>query len=145
PSAGGAGIVRFASIGSGSQGNGTLIGNGGEGTVLLDCGFSAREARNRMAQKGLATADLAGILVTHEHGDHSKGVATLANSLRLPVYCTWGTYQSVLAGRLDEVLFHRIDADSVLHVAGMTVQAVAVPHDAREPCQFQFSVAGRLP
>lgn len=134
--------MRFASIGSGSQGNGTLIGNGGEGTVLLDCGFSAREARNRMAQKGLAAADLAGILVTHEHGDHSKGVATLANSLRLPVYCTWGTYQSVLVGRLDEVLFHRIDADSVLHVAGMTVQAVAVPHDAREPCQFQFSVAG---
>lgn len=131
--------MRFASIGSGSQGNGTLIDNGGEGTLLLDCGFSAREARNRIAEKSLLPADLAGILVTHEHGDHNKGVATLANFLRLPVYCTWGTYQSALMGRLDEVLFHRIDADSVFSLAGLEIQSVAVPHDAREPCQFVFS------
>ncbi len=131
--------MRFASIGSGSQGNGTLIANGSEGTLLLDCGFSAREVRNRLAKKSVAAADLAGILVTHEHGDHSKGVATLANALRVPVFCTWGTYQSVLAGRLDEALFHRIDADSVFSLAGLSIQSVAVPHDAREPCQFVFS------
>lgn len=131
--------MRFASIGSGSRGNGTLIDNGGEGVLLLDCGFSAREARNRLAEKAVAAADLAGILVTHEHSDHSKGVAILANALRLPVYCTWGTYQSALAGRLDEALFYRIDADSVFLLAGLEIQAVPVPHDAREPCQFVFS------
>lgn len=131
--------MRFASIGSGSQGNGTLIDSGGEGVLLLDCGFSARQARSRLADKGLEAADLAGILVTHEHGDHSKGVATLANALRVPVFCTWGTYHSSLAGRLDEALFQRIDADSQFNIAGLEVQAVPVPHDAREPCQFVFS------
>lgn len=131
--------MRFASIGSGSQGNGTLIDNGTEGALLLDCGFSAREARNRLAGKGLATADLAGILVTHEHGDHCKGVATLANDLRVPVYCTWGTWQVALSGRLDEALFQRIDPDGSFVAAGLSVQAVSVPHDARDPCQFVFS------
>lgn len=136
--------MRFASIGSGSQGNGTLI-DGGDGVLLLDCGFSAREARNRMAEKGLLVADLAGILVTHEHGDHSKGVATLANALRVPVFCTWGTYLSALSGRLDEALFQRIDADGQFSIVGLEVQAVPVPHDARDPCQFVFSAAtGRL-
>ena len=128
--------MRFASIGSGSQGNGTLIDNGSNGTILLDCGFSAREARNRLAAKACDPADIAGILVTHEHGDHAKGVATLANALRVPVYCTWGTFQSALAGRLDESLFLRIDADSDFSLAGIHVQAVAVPHDAAEPCQY---------
>lgn len=137
--------MRFASIGSGSQGNGTLIDNGSAGTILLDCGFSAREARARLDSKGISAADLAGILVTHEHGDHVKGVATLANALRVPVYATWGTYQAALSGRLDEALFQRIDADSQFTLAGLRVQAVPVPHDAREPCQFVLSGgAGQL-
>ena len=134
--------MRFASIGSGSQGNGTLIDNGSGGVLLLDCGFSAREARNRLAEKSLQPTDLAAILVTHEHGDHCRGVATLANALRLPVYCTWGTYQTALSGRLDDTLFHRIEADECFSLADITVQAVAVPHDAREPCQFVFSSMG---
>lgn len=131
--------MRFASIGSGSQGNGTLIDNGGKGAILLDCGFSARETRNRLAMKSLDIANLAGILVTHEHGDHAKGVAVLANTHRLPVYCTWGTYQAALSGRLDDALFHRIDPVSVFELAGCRIEAVAVPHDAREPCQYVIS------
>lgn len=131
--------MRFASIGSGSQGNGTLIDNGDQGVLLLDCGFSAREARNRLTEKALQPADLAAILVTHEHGDHAKGVAALANTLRIPVYCTWGTYQSALMGKLDETLFHRIEPDGVFCLAGLMIQAVSVPHDARQPCQFVFS------
>lgn len=137
--------MRFASIGSGSQGNGTLIDNGSAGTILLDCGFSAREARARLEAKGLQASDLAGILVTHEHGDHVKGVATLANALRIPVYATWGTYQAALSGRLEQSLFQRIDQSSRFELAGLTVQAVAVLHDAREPCQFVVAgPAGRL-
>lgn len=128
--------MRFASIGSGSEGNGTLICNGDEGCVLLDCGFSAREALRRMAGLGIAAADLAGILVTHEHSDHIKGVARLANQCRVPVYTTWGTYSCYLNGHLDEALLRLISPQQSFSLAGMCIEPVPVPHDAREPCQF---------
>ncbi len=128
--------MRVASIGSGSQGNGTLIHNGESGSILVDCGFSAKETRSRMAAKEFNPADLVGILVTHEHTDHVKGVATTANALRVPVYCTWGTYQASLVGRLDEALFHCIEPNGYFSCAELSVQAVAVPHDASDPCQY---------
>lgn len=133
--------MRFASIGSGSDGNGTLVSNGGEGSILLDCGFSAKDAVARMAGRGVAPADLAGILVTHEHTDHIKGVARLANLYRIPVFTTWGTFIGKLNGELDESLLNLIVPGEAFTLAGMQVDPVAVPHDAREPCQFVFSAA----
>lgn len=131
--------MRFASIGSGSDGNGTLVSNGGEGSILLDCGFSAKDAVARMAGRGIAPADLAGILVTHEHTDHIKGVARLANLYRIPVFTTWGTFIGKLNGELDESLLNLIVPGEAFVLAGMQVDPVAVPHDAREPCQFVFA------
>lgn len=133
--------MRFASIGSGSDGNGTLV-QGVEGTLLVDCGFSAREALSRMAEMGIAAEDLAAILVTHEHSDHIKGVARLANVCRIPVYATWGTWASKLNGVLDEALLQLITPHEEFLVAGLQVQPVPVPHDAREPCQFVLEQSG---
>ncbi len=133
--------MRFASIGSGSDGNGTLVSNGGEGCILLDCGFSAKDAVARMAERGIAAADLAGILVTHEHTDHVKGVARLANLHRVPVFTTWGTFIGKLNGELDEALLNLIVPGEMFSLAGLQIDPVAVPHDAREPCQFVFATA----
>jgi phosphoribosyl 1,2-cyclic phosphodiesterase len=130
--------VKFASIGSGSEGNGTLIKNGTQGAVLVDCGFSAKEAVSRMAALGVLAEDLAGILVTHVHTDHIKGVARLANSCRIPVYTTWGTWAAKLNGALDDELLRLITPHEMFEVANLKVQPVAVPHDAKEPCQFIF-------
>ncbi|MAR92954.1 MAG: MBL fold metallo-hydrolase [Pseudomonadales bacterium] len=130
--------MRFASIGSGSEGNGTLIAAGSQGTLLVDCGFSARAALGRMADLQVAAEDLAAILVTHEHSDHVRGVARLANRCRIPVYTTWGTWAAKLSGVLDQTLLQLINPHEAFEVAGLTVQPVPVPHDAREPCQFVF-------
>lgn len=128
--------MRFASLGSGSRGNGTLVQI--EGTLLLvDCGFSVREVDRRMERLGVNPADLSGILVTHEHTDHSSGVARLSRRYEVPVYLTHGTQAS---GRCDDVfrseLFH---SDVDFHVGAIRVSPIAVPHDAREPCQFVLS------
>lgn len=134
--------MRFASIGSGSEGNGTLIQSDRQGAVLVDCGFSAREALSRIADYGLAADDLAAILVTHEHTDHIKGVARLANRCRIPVYTTWGTWAAKLNGVLDDALFRLINPHEGFEVAELLIQPVPVPHDAREPCQFVFEGDG---
>ena len=57
--------MRFASLGSGSRGNATLI-ESGTTLVMLDCGFSVRETERRMALLGRSPQQLDAVLVTHE-------------------------------------------------------------------------------
>ncbi len=132
--------MRFASLGSGSKGNATLV-QVDDTLVMVDCGFSLRETTRRMAQLGVKPEQLSAILVTHEHADHCVGVARLSKRYDIPVYLTHGTADS---GRLNGSFeFVRINGDDTFTLGGLEIRAVAVPHDAREPCQFRFSGASR--
>lgn len=131
--------MRFASLGSGSRGNATLV-EWAQGSLLIDCGFSVKETELRLARLGKTAQDLTAILVTHEHSDHIKGVAALARRYDLPVYMTPGTYHSRDLGRLPEV--NLIHAYAPFELNSLQVNPVAVPHDAREPTQFVFEYAG---
>ena len=82
--------MRFASLGSGSRGNAALVAAGST-LLMVDCGFSCRETERRMARLGCSAAQLAAILVTHEHGDHIRGVCTLARQYDVPVWLSAGT------------------------------------------------------
>ncbi|MEM6708677.1 MAG: MBL fold metallo-hydrolase [Pseudomonadota bacterium] len=125
--------LGFASLGSGSRGNGTLVRIGGE-LILVDCGFSVRVTVARLARFGLRPGDLSAILVTHEHADHIGGVAGLAQRYRIPVWCSHGTRRAV-AGELSARCFL---SDQPFSIGQVRVDPVAVPHDAREPTQFVF-------
>lgn len=131
--------LRFASLGSGSRGNATLV-EWSAGRLLIDCGFSVREAIQRLERLGCCAEDLTAILVTHEHSDHIKGVAALARRYDLPVYMTPGTYNSRNLGELPDLRLIEAYAPFVLN--DLQVTPVAVPHDAREPTQFVFEYAG---
>jgi phosphoribosyl 1,2-cyclic phosphodiesterase len=131
--------LRFASLGSGSRGNATLV-EWNTGRLLIDCGFSVREATQRLERLGQRAEDLTAILVTHEHTDHIKGVAALARRYNLPVYMTPGTYNSRNLGDLPDLRLIEAYAPFVLN--DLQVTPVAVPHDAREPAQFVFEYAG---
>jgi phosphoribosyl 1,2-cyclic phosphodiesterase len=129
-------LSRFASLGSGSRGNGTVVEIGGE-RILVDCGFTVRQAERRLARIGLKAADLTAVLVTHEHSDHSSGVAALAYKYALPVYGSFGTLGS--AGARGVTLHGTaVNAHAPFRVGSVEVQPVVVPHDAREPTQFVF-------
>ena len=132
-------LFRFASLGSGSRGNATLVEWDG-GAVLIDCGFSLKETELRLARLGKSARDLSAVLVTHEHGDHIKGVAALARRHQLSVYMTPGTYHSRDLGELPAL--HLIEAYKPFELAGLAITPVAVPHDAREPAQYVFAYAG---
>jgi len=129
--------VRFASLGSGSRGNATLI-ECGTTRLLLDCGFAARETERRLGLLGVAPESLSAILVTHEHQDHIKGVGPLARRYGLPVWITHGTYRQGRCGELpDPQLIHSHQAP--FRIGSISVQPYPVPHDAREPVQYVFS------
>ncbi len=128
--------MRFASLGSGSRGNGTLVQNGAT-TVLVDCGFSLAESERRLARLGIEPHALTAILVTHEHGDHAGGVSTLARKHHLPVWASAGTF-SGWPGRKPKRR-HILPVHEAFSLDALHVEPYPVPHDAREPCQFTFS------
>lgn len=125
--------MRFASLGSGSRGNATLVSSAGT-TVLVDCGFGIREAIRRMQTLAMDPATLAGILVTHEHIDHVRGVFALARRFGLTVYLTVGTWLSLKPDPAINVVL--ITPEDTLSIGDFDITPVTVPHDAREPVQY---------
>lgn len=137
-------MLRLASLGSGSKGNGTLV-RAGDTLILVDCGFTLKETERRLAALGLSPPDLGALLVTHEHGDHVRGAGALARKYKTPLYSSFGTARAV-SGR--PAGFHKVDWREVrpgrtLRIGDVTVTPVTVPHDALEPCQYRFGWQGR--
>jgi len=128
--------LQFASLGSGSRGNATLIRYHST-TLLVDCGFSLKETEQRLARVGLLAEQIDGIFVTHEHGDHIRGVGAFARRHKTPVWMTHGTERSAEMGTIPNG-FELIIGEAV-QVGEIEVLPYSVPHDAAEPCQFLFS------
>jgi phosphoribosyl 1,2-cyclic phosphodiesterase len=126
-------LTAFASLGSGSRGNGTLVDIGGE-LILVDCGFTLKQAEARCRRLDVRPGDLSAILVTHEHSDHIGGVAALSHKYAIPVYASFGT----LKAARHEIIGCPINSHNVFNVGEVAVVPVVVPHDAREPTQFVF-------
>ena len=134
--------MRFASLGSGSQGNALVVEAGGT-RLLLDCGFGLAATVARLARLGLVPEDLSAIVVTHEHDDHIGGVARLARRHNIPVWLTPGTlggFEAMFAGVAHVRMIHNYEA---FEIGDLQVQPFPVPHDAREPAQYVFGDGAR--
>ena len=134
--------MRFASLGSGSDGNGLIV-EAGATRILVDCGFNLTETVTRLGRLGLAPGDLAAVLVTHEHEDHACGVARLARRFELPVYLTYGTLIAIGPARSLLPQVHLTDGHTPFVIGDLEVHPYPVPHDAREPAQYVFSDGDR--
>lgn len=134
--------MRFASLGSGSQGNSLVVEAGGT-RLLLDCGFGLAASVARLARLGLVPGDISAIVVTHEHDDHIGGVARLARHHHIPVWLTPGTlagFEALFAGVAQVRMIHNYEA---FEVGDLRVRPFPVPHDAREPAQYVFDDGAR--
>jgi len=125
--------VRFASLGSGSRGNSTLV-QFDETMLMIDNGFSIKETDKRMERLGVSGDEISAILVTHEHGDHVGGVARYARRYNIPVWASHGT--GAMIKNIDSV--QCFNSHKTFELGGISVEPILVPHDAREPTQFVF-------
>ena len=125
--------LYITSLNSGSNGNCYYVGNSAE-AVLIDVGISCRETEKRMKHLGLSMKTVKAIFVSHEHGDHIKGVSTLANKYSLPVYITEGTAKH--GPILIKHLTQRFIANEPVAVGALSVTAFTKQHDAADPHSF---------
>jgi phosphoribosyl 1,2-cyclic phosphodiesterase len=131
-------MMRFASLGSGSEGN-ALVVEVGRTLIMVDCGFSTEETQTRLTRLGIECGAVTAILVTHEHDDHIGGVARFARKFNVPVWLTHGTLRAA-GTRFDDVPGVRVfDCHHRVEIGDIDIEPYTVPHDAREPAQFVFS------
>lgn len=129
-------MLQVASLGSGSSGNATLVRTPAT-LLLLDCGFTLKETTARMAKLGLSPSNLDGVLISHEHGDHVKGIGPLSRKFAKPVWLTHGTYNALRDQRFTHT--NLISAHQAFKIGDIDIDPFPTPHDAAESCQYVFS------
>jgi len=95
-----------------------------------------------MAQVGADAAELLGVVLTHEHGDHSAGLKTFLKKRRCPVYASHGT-KDALEPSLATVEWRSFEAGAKVEIGGFLVETFPVPHDAAEPIGMRIA-AGQI-
>lgn len=131
--------LRAVFLGSGSAGNCTAIASGGT-VVLVDCGFSARETARRLTDAGLDPASVSSILVTHEHGDHVRGIDVFIrrHAPECVVHASSGTMRAALPSSLGSSVVPIRPGDS-FRVGELDIVAFPISHDAGEPVGYRVS------
>lgn len=122
-----------------------LVAEAGRTRVMLDCGFTLQETETRLARAGLAPAELSGIIVTHEHGDHADGVFPFARRHGTAVWMTYGTLAALrdAGASVENCPIRLVDSATAFAIGDLLVQPYTVPHDAREPVQYVISDGAR--
>lgn len=135
--------MRICILGSGSAGNATLVVSG-ETRVLIDCGLSARETARRIQEVGEDATRLDAIVLTHEHGDHARGLAMLSKSLNVPVYIASATLEACNLG--DKARHVRrgeeITSSQDFEIGPFRFHPFPIPHDAADPMAFTVEAGG---
>ena len=123
--------MRIAVLGSGSGGNAIVVESDSK-RLLIDAGFSCREIERRLSAIGVDRQGFDALVLTHEHSDHTKGVARFARRNKTPIYATEGTLQGLdLDTRFLDIQV--IASGELVEIGDWVVEPFAVPHDAREP------------
>ena len=138
--------MKLLSIASGSSGNCYYVGNS-DTHLLVDVGISCKRVENALKDEGIKPSDLDGVLVTHEHIDHVKGIGVLARKHGVPIYATAGTIAEMKKmtslGSIDEGLFHEIRPDEKILIKDITVDPSSIWHDAADPVCYSLYGDGK--
>jgi len=134
--------LEFCSLSSGSSGNCYYLGNGLNG-ILIDAGIAAGNIRKTLKNMGISMDAILGVLVTHNHTDHIRGLELLARKNNLPVFTTHKIWESIVFRKknISGITVRKIDVMQKFHIAGFVIEAFPVSHDAPETIGFHI-VAG---
>lgn len=133
--------MRLCSIASGSSGNCIYVGSDCA-HVLIDAGISGKRMEAGLNSLELTGRDIDGILVTHEHSDHIKGLGVIARRYGIPIYTTGGTADAIMRsgslGKIPEGIFREIREDEPFFIKDLKINPFTIPHDAAQPVGFRL-------
>lgn len=133
-------MLYTCSLNSGSNGNCYYIGSEDE-AVLIDAGLTCKETEKRMKESNLDIHKVKAVFISHEHSDHIKGIETLANKFKLPVYITQPTYTNGKL-KIENYLVRNFSNNESISIGNLSVNAFSKKHDASDPHSFTISGNG---
>jgi phosphoribosyl 1,2-cyclic phosphodiesterase len=132
--------VQVCLLASGSKGNAIYVETA-ESRLLIDAGLSAREIGYRLNVVGADPEKLDALLVTHEHGDHCRGLGPMSRRWKLPVHVHHATREALpKVGKLDRTV--EFDSGDTFSLRDIEVETVPITHDAVAPTGFILSTSG---
>ena len=134
--------MRFVSIASGSSGNCIYVGTE-QANLLGDAGISNKRIEQGLNEIGVKGSELTGIVITHEHSDHVRGLGVLARKHGVPIYGTAETLEEIKGmsslGKMPAELFHPILPEVEFSIGDMTILPFSIDHDAANPVAYRIS------
>ncbi|MBP3952629.1 MBL fold metallo-hydrolase [Bacillus suaedae] len=136
--------LRFSVLASGSTGNAVYVETD-QKRILIDAGLSGKKMDELFKQINRSPKELDGILVSHEHSDHIKGVGIFARKHKLPIYANEKTWQAMepMLGQIPTEQKFIFKTGEVKSFGNLDIESFGVSHDAAEPMFFTFQHEGK--
>jgi phosphoribosyl 1,2-cyclic phosphodiesterase len=135
-------MMKICSIASSSSGNCIYVGSANT-HILIDSGISGKRLKAGLDMIGVNPESIDGILVTHEHSDHIKGLGVVSRKYRIPIYTSELTWEKIitsgLTGIIDKTLFNRITPDCEFRIKDLVIHPFSISHDAVQPLCYTLS------
>ena len=119
--------MKFCNLASGSKGNCTIVSSDNI-TLMIDDGLNIRDLTQRAREANIDLSAIDAILVTHEHSDHIKGIASLVKKYSIPLYCHKESAKG-LDAYSSAYLVDR-DMDLPFDIGDIHISPFRLPHDS---------------
>ncbi|SHK37395.1 Phosphoribosyl 1,2-cyclic phosphodiesterase [Rubritalea squalenifaciens DSM 18772] len=133
--------MRMAVLGSGSGGNATILESGNT-RILIDAGLSAKQIVLRLEMLGVDPDSLTGLVLTHEHSDHARGVDVFLRKRRIPLFANAMTKEALEWNLKSDIEWKVFQTGQGFQLGGLHVHPFPIPHDAAEPVGFVVEQGG---
>ena len=129
-------MLKIQTLSSGSAGNITYVGNTTTG-ILIDAGLPLSMILKLMSQANIDPHTITGLVITHEHSDHLKGVADFVTQYNVPIYCHQSSVKT-LKRSLKLPPHHFIETENNFMIGDINVNCFTVPHDSNFCLGYTF-------
>ncbi|CAN5771608.1 MBL fold metallo-hydrolase [soil metagenome] len=124
--------MKVTVLGSGSSGNATLI-EAGDVRILIDAGFSGRDIERRLRAIDVEPGSITALVITHDHGDHTRGMGVLARRFGLPLFLTDRTRVACAALLNGSEDVRSYSSSTPFTIGTLEVRPFLTVHDAADP------------
>jgi phosphoribosyl 1,2-cyclic phosphodiesterase len=131
----------FCPLASGSKGNSIYLGTN-KTKILIDAGLSVKALTARLAEINVDISEIEAVLITHEHGDHIKGLSALCRKLGIPVFANKETAQAIIPYCREIPKFKIFSTGESFQFGDIEIDPFSIQHDAMDPVAFTFQFDG---
>lgn len=130
-------MIKFCNLYSGSSGNSTYIETSTT-KLLIDAGVSCQKISKALESLSSSLNEINGILISHEHSDHTKGIEIIAKKFNVPIYATKKTWEAMDKLKISDELKCFFNANEKFSLGDISILPFSIPHDAADPCGFSL-------